>query len=220
MPRRIAPPEEVEAYQRRLERYQRQARVDAALEGCGVPPIHRHANLEDLGAVPEEHRASYQEAVARLRAALAQRPAIAALSGRRGPGKSYMASAIVLDHCRQGRSALFVNLGSYFMELKRCYDGRGDETAVEQRHLTPDLLVLDGAEMTRHTRWEDEKLTRLLVLRFEQMRATVITSNDDPKKLSRRLGESVMSRAMQCNGGIIPCPWPSLRPFNPVQQSA
>jgi len=219
-PRRERTAQEIAEFEERRERRARHEAAVAAFLDSGVPPIHRAARLDNLDGVREPDREAYALAVEKLRAKLDGRhdaetgrkqPMIVVLTGRRGPGKSYMAAAVAIDNCRRARTSRFVDLETLLLELRATFDGDGKKLAVERRYVLPDLLVIDQAEMSKRTDFADRELQRLLWRRYEQLGATVITTNEKPEVVRARLGPSIVDRMHECGGGFIECPWASLR---------
>lgn len=201
-----------EAFEERMRQAAIADRVDAALRGCKVPPLYLKTNLRDLSGVREDVRQRYGIAVGKARAAVDRRPVIVALVGPRGPGKTTIACGLILETCREGRSAKWLDVGDYFDFLKRTYGGNAkrDEIDVETDWLRPDLLAIDKLETAANTPWEDQKLQRLIVKRYENGKRTILVSNDTAAGLELRLGESVWDRLRDC-GRVIQCGWPTLR---------
>jgi DNA replication protein DnaC len=203
---------ERKAFEERMRQAQIADRADAALRACGVPAIYRNTDLSNLSGVQEAARDLYAAAVRQARAAIDRRPVIVALVGPRGPGKTTIACGLILEMCREGRSARWLDVGDYFDFLKRTYgDGaKREEGDVENEWLRPDLLAIDKLETAANTPWEDQKLQRLIVKRYENAKRTILVSNDTAEGLRQRLGESVTDR-LRDGGRVIVCKWASLR---------
>jgi DNA replication protein DnaC len=203
---------EREAFEERMRQAEVNDRAGKALRACGVPTIYLKTDLWNLSGVHAGARSLYAAAVLQARAAIDHRPVIVALVGPRGPGKTTIACGLILETCREGRSARWLDVGDYFDFLKRTYgdNTRREEGDVENEWLRPDLLAIDKLETAANTPWEDQKLQRLIVKRYENARRTILVSNDTADGLRQRLGESVTDR-LRDGGRVIVCKWPSLR---------
>lgn len=199
-------------------------RVEALLNASGVPKLYQRASLTRLeeleaavagGRVTKKEASQYREVVGKITQALirpADRPAIVALLGMRGPGKTWIGCAAVIDHCRAGKSAFYADALDYFSALKETYnrDAKATESCVEAKHLKPDLLVLDEMHERGDTAWEDRMLTRLINKRYQSAKATILISNHDMAQFEIRVGTSISDRISD-GGGVLECQWESLR---------
>lgn len=209
----VAPESERVAFERRQAERDAAVRAEKLAKQSGVPARYRGASLADaLARVPAEVREKYGEAAARL-ARLLERPGIVAMIGPRGPGKTWLGCALVLEFCRRGRAAVRLAAMDYFVELKQTYDARArrDESQVETDYVRPDLVVIDELHERGDTAWEDRMLTRIVNKRYEEGRATVLISNQMLAEFTTRVGPSIAERMNDDEGGVIVCDWPSLR---------
>lgn len=190
-----------------------------------LPPRYAAASLEDWERVPEmvteelgggsrrswDVRRRYQECTRKL-ARLLDAPAMVALLGRRGPGKTHMACALVNAFRSRERHALYLDAMDYFIELQETYDdhARRSQSAVEKKYLAPELLVLDAMEERADTAWNDRMLVRLIDKRYKAELSTVLISNEEVPAFNARVGPSIADR-IRDDGGRIECAWPSLR---------
>ena len=191
---------------------ERRLRVGRLLADSGVPELYAAADLTDLSRVPEAVAARYAEAV-RLLLRLEDAPAIVALLGSRGPGKTHMSCGLVRRFCLAGRPAKYMDAMDYFVAVKETFgrDAKLDQSQVEGRLLKPDLLVIDEVHERGDTPWEDRMLTRLVNKRYVANRATVLVSNQTPKAFKDRVGPSIADRLHDRGGRVVTCEWPSLR---------
>jgi DNA replication protein DnaC len=198
-----APDDEEEAAPVDREKRQMAERLVAA---CGVPRRYAGATLVLLG--PRE----VQQTAANALGDLEHAPGIVALIGTRGTGKTWLACGLVLDFCRAGRRAFYMNAMDYFLELRSTFDdgSKMTQAKVEEKYLRPALLVLDEVHERGDTAWEDRTLTRIVNKRYEAELATVLISNQTPEQFAERVGASIADR-IHDGGGVIRCEWPSLR---------
>jgi DNA replication protein DnaC len=195
-------------YSAREARRQQRARVELAMNRANVPKRFLSASLDEVSELPDDAVAPYRAAVDALRALLSQGVTLA-LVGRRGPGKTHMACALVNAFCRAGRSGVYLHAMDYFQELKKTYGDRSrrDESQVEIDYVRPELLVVDELHERGDTPWEDRMLTRLINKRYENELATVLIANLTPGEFEKRVGTSIVDRT----SGVVVCDWPSLR---------
>ena len=169
----------------------------------GVPL--RHAQTR-VSASPEWVKAAHR-AVAAL-----QQPAMLALIGPRGTGKTQMAVELLREYCRSGRTGVYVRTMDLLIEVRDTY-GEGAmkrEREVMRRYRIPQLLVLDEVQVRGSTEWEQNLLTNLLDTRYSANLSTILVSNLNADAFVKSVGDSIASRLME-TGGIIECDWHSFR---------
>jgi DNA replication protein DnaC len=195
------------------EESRRAGLVQSLISAAGIPRRYEHATLKNeamlLRAVPLEHRQRYLVAAKALREDL-ERPALIALLGEAGPGKTWLACAAVLDACREGRRAEYVETADFFDAVKETYSGVGRESSVIRSFVEPSLLVLDEIEVCAATTWEDQKLNRLINKRYADRKTTILVSNLDAGAFEKRVGLRIADR-FKDDGDVIRCNWGSIR---------
>lgn len=205
-----------EAYAQRQAMRQesdRQRKVERLLLHCGVSARYLAAKLDSFDHLPATVRAVYQKKASSL-IAMSDQPVIIGLVGPRGPGKTYMASAIVLAACRAGRSAKYAVTMDYFQHLKSQYRDGGDSSRIEREYDSPSLLVLDEIQVRGETEWENRTLTNLIDKRYRDLKTTILITNETVDQFMASVGTSVASRITD-GGAVIECNWPSLRGAKP-----
>lgn len=228
MPRAIATPEEISAYDERMDRRRREARIAEANSLHGIPPKYSKVPLEpDWEQLPErinvaddgqrakwsEVREPYSRAFRELTVIEnTQGGAIFALVGDRGPGKTWMSCCLIKRFCADARFAMYCEALDYFVTLRGTYGdrGRGTEIDVEAKYLRPELLAIDAMEEKSETPSQQQMLTRLINKRLVAEKLTLLISNDNGQTLPDRIGRSLADR-LNDGGGMIECTWPSLR---------
>jgi DNA replication protein DnaC len=103
------------------------------------------------------------------------------LCGPTGVGKSFVAQALGVAACRQGRRVLFTKTSALLTDLA---GGRADgswQTRL-RRYLTPDLVILDDFAMREYTVVQAEDLYELISRRYRRG-SLVLTTNREPKDL-------------------------------------
>lgn len=103
------------------------------------------------------------------------------LCGPTGVGKSFVAQALGVAACRQGRRVLFTKTSALLTDLA---GGRADGSwqARLRRYLTLDLVVLDDFGMREYTVVQTEDLYELISRRYRRG-SLVLTTNREPKDL-------------------------------------
>lgn len=177
----------------------------------GVPERYRAARLGDVSLVAEACRDRVSGLVESL-AGLETTPAIIAVLGHRGAGKTHQACALVNHFCSLGRSAVIMSAMSFFLLVRATYraDAAETEDQVIERLVRRDLLVLDELHERGDTPSEDRLLHRLINRRYERLKPTVLISNQTQEQFARQVGESIVDRIRE-GGRIITCGWSSLR---------
>jgi DNA replication protein DnaC len=216
-PRRMP---ELDEWQVRQQEQARAERAKLYFKNCGVWPRYLDARLEDV-ALPRsvltaDEFAKYERARDTL-ATLLERPATLILRGGNGPGKTHLASALVVEFCRKGREARFVTANDFFLSLKSTFGeaGRTQEDVV-RRFRAYDLLVVDEIEVRSDSNWENQQLRDLINARYSMVKSTLILTNKTRDEINGRDGTPYFSAAIRDRirddeGGIVDCNWPSLR---------
>lgn len=130
------------------------------------------------------------------------------LWGPVGSGKTHLAAAILgnwLEHNNFenvtmladgfGKHFLFVQVPDLLDKIRSSYDDRrsdGEDWLEEASEAT--LIVLDDIGAERVTDWVREKLFQLVNRRYNDMRATIVTSNLSPDQLAAHIGDRTVSR--------------------------
>tara|TARA_R100000808_G_scaffold1004_1_gene4801 strand:+ start:2612 stop:3202 length:591 start_codon:yes stop_codon:yes gene_type:complete len=169
--------------------------------------------------------------VATARDALLSGDCLIGLIGPRGTGKTQIATE--LGFCLDRQQAMQDQLDNPHRESweeGRVYQQKyyvlghlldlqketfGNKTL--KHHETPvgiaervDLLILDEVQEVVQTDWQHTTLTRLIDVRYQNMKRTILIGNLTVNGLSAALGDSIYSRMTE-TGIIIPCDWGSYR---------
>ncbi len=172
---------------------------------------YKDAKIESLELLPADVAPGYSIALESLKHLLNE-PAMLAMIGGRGAGKTWMACALVREFCKYGRSAMYLEAMDYFLELQETFDNgcKINSASVERKHIAPELIVLDAMEERADTAWNDRMLVRLINKRYAANKSTLMISNQDAATFKKHIGESIEDR-IRDGGGIILCNWKSLR---------
>ncbi len=120
------------------------------------------------------------------------------LYGMQGRGKTEMACGALRAYIRSGiveeghnrffatKSAKFVSVPEWLMEMRRTYDVRGQsEGDLMESYAGVGTLCLDDLGKGQMTPWAIERIYTLLDLRYREERTTIITSQYDGNGLIR-----------------------------------
>ncbi|MDP9352395.1 MAG: IS21-like element helper ATPase IstB, partial [Chloroflexota bacterium] len=158
----------------------------ARREAEGVARRIRRARFEDVcdlrdfdfGYNPEIPKARLWELAS---GRYLQEQASVLLCGPTGVGKTFVAQALGLEACRQGRRVLFAKTGALLSDLA---GGRADGSWQTRlgRYVSPELLVLDDFAMGEYTPSQTEDLYELVGRRYRRG-SLILTTNREPKDL-------------------------------------
>lgn len=103
------------------------------------------------------------------------------LCGPTGVGKTFLAQALGIEACRQGRRVLFTRASALLTDLA---GGRADGSWQQRfrRYVTPALLILDDFGMREFSVTQTEDLYELVNRRYRRG-SVIITANREPKDL-------------------------------------
>jgi DNA replication protein DnaC len=132
------------------------------------------------------------------------------LGGERGTGKTSAAALLVKEASARGYAAGFHPLAELLVSLRGAYDGAapGDvgsfapehEEQLIDRLCDLDLLVMDDVGAVRATPWVLQQLYVIVNRRYNDQRATVITTHLEREQLAAVLGWGIVSRLVEMTG--------------------
>lgn len=118
------------------------------------------------------------------------------LKGIIGSGKTHIATAILSEVIKKGYSGLYYNVPELLNALRDTYsrDAEEAEARIIDKAADVELLVLDdlGAEST--SGWVRDRLYLIINRRYENLKATIVTTNLDEGELRQQVGERIVSR--------------------------
>ncbi len=114
--------------------------------------------------------------------------------GPTGVGKTFVAQALGVAACRQGRRVLFSKTTALLADLA---GGRADGSWQPrlQRYLSPDLLILDDFAMREYTLLQAEDLYELVSRRYRRG-SLILTTNREPKDLYALFPNPVLAEGL------------------------
>lgn len=160
----------------------------------------RHQNFLPKDSKSKEWTKIYEATKGRI-----DTDAILAFLGQRGCGKTQMGSCLI-GYCCQSleRPAKYAKASDIFTEIRGAMkDKETSESASIKKYVAPYLLVIDAYELrTPDSDFEARMITLLIDKRYDDLKPTIIISNDSPELFERQIGASVSSRIVH-TGGIV-----------------
>ena len=194
----------------------RRLAIRTQLKEAGVPPRFMTATLESFAAqgpvqqgvlkAAMRYAADFSEALCAGRCL--------AFVGPPGTGKTHLAVGILREVLAQGYSGLLTTVGDYVREIKdHCWSRERQltESAVIARYRAPDLLIVDEVGVQFGSRTEENLIFTLINKRYEDLKPTLVVSNELEEGLEMYLGPRTFDRLKDGGGLIIPFPWESFR---------
>ena len=142
------------------------------------------------------------------------------LVGPRGTGKTMMATRACMSVAQgiantgsEQTGCKYTTAMDLYLTIKETYDdqARLSEKAALALYTKPRVLVIDEVQERARSEWEQRLLTLIVDKRYSDgAKDTIIIGNLKPEELTRELGPSIMSRAVE-TGKILVCDWPSYR---------
>jgi DNA replication protein DnaC len=192
------------------QRDEHEALVRRLLRDAGIGLRHRDAGFDNFLVT-----AATRPVVEACQAFVEDFPADGTgltLGGPPGTGKTHLAVAITRGLIQRGHPAVLVNVPGFLLTARGTFAADQPHRFEDMLHLLTrcDHLVLDDLGRERQTEWAQETLYLILNARYEDRRATSITTNLDLDSLRRRLGEPILDRLAETNRAFW-CQWPSQR---------
>jgi DNA replication protein DnaC len=125
------------------------------------------------------------------------------LTGGVGTGKTALAMIVSKAAIDAGRSVAVYSCPRLLSVIRESIDS-GGVLAFLDRIAAVDLLHIDDLGAEHRTEWVLEQLYTIINTRYEDERATVITSNLEPEQLAEQLGERIVSRLEGMCGEPLP----------------
>lgn len=132
------------------------------------------------------------------------------LTGERGCGKSQMAASLIRVAIENNITAYYRKTMDFFMAIKETYKTDATEREVIRDYQAPGLLVLDEIQVRGESEWENNLLTHLVDLRYDDKKSTILIGNVPLEKVRTQIGDSIYSRMLE-TGGVINCTWKGFR---------
>lgn len=158
-----------------------------------IPPRHAGATLTDFDP-------KVQQGVNGWFAQMS--PGTLFLAGAPGTGKTRLAWAIGLAALHEGYEGVLVVDYVGLLNDLRSGVRDGGVGAVVDRCAKAEVLIVDDIGASSGSEWSSEQFGRIIDIRWEFMRRTVVTTNLTKDALEREIGERAADRLAQGNRSI------------------
>lgn len=166
-----------------------------AIKQSGIPVRYADAEISDFPVSDEIIQVRQWAAIQAFRPSLL-------IWGDIGTGKTHLAAALLREIIESDRSGYFISTIDLIDRIRQSFgngDGIGD--ALLDRVKKEPVAVLDDLGAEKITDWVSDRLLAICNARYNDMLATVITSNYRPDVIAEHIGEPngerIMSRLMQ-----------------------
>lgn len=137
--------------------------------------------------------------------------------GSPGTGKTHLAIGLLSHILEKGGTGLYTTVMSMLGRIKDTFHKNADETEAKviESFRSVDLLVIDEVGKSVDSNYEHSQFFRILDLRYQDLKPTVIVSNLKPSDLRAFLGEAVADRMTEAGGKVLMFDWASQRNKRP-----
>ena len=187
-------------YERRQAELQQRDRVARCIDQSGLPA--RHVDTAELTGdewIKARHAAS---------AAIGCGDGVL-LWGKRGTGKTQIATECGRDFTEQGRSVCYLKAGEMFRLCREAMQANRESLQVS-RYKRVALLIVDEAHVRVDTDYEDRILMEIVDARYDACKPTILITNQNKADAAKSLGPSIVSRFYE-SGVVVECNWQSYR---------
>lgn len=124
------------------------------------------------------------------------------LMGPCGVGKTHLAVAALKGIVKRGFAGIFFDFRELLKEIQDSYnpESQSTEMSVLKPVLKTDVLVLDDVGSSKPSAWALETVGHILNTRYNERRATVVTTNYLDKELADRMREQPTARIVFPSG--------------------
>jgi DNA replication protein DnaC len=202
------------ASKKALEEHDKRAKVAGILKAAAIPPRFVNRTFENYHADGVQQKAldtskryaeNFPECLEAGRSLM--------FVGKPGTGKTHLAIAIANAIMQQGYTALFTSVIQATRRVKECYRAGASKTESEviTSFSVPDLLILDEVGVQFGTDTERMIIFEIINCRYENLKPTILISNEDESGLKTYIGERVFDRMLENKGGVLVFDWGSYR---------
>lgn len=131
--------------------------------------------------------------------------------GRPGTGKTHLACATAKELTRKGYTALFTSVQRMIRSIRDTWGSDVSENAAIARFTDIDFLVLDEVGVQSGSDNEAQLLFAVLNDRYENMRPTLLISNENTLSFKAYVGERIYDRLRENGGRAFIFDWDSYR---------
>jgi len=163
--------------------------------GTDVPMRHRDMELDDNKC--PKWNASYE-----LLKSMYDRNGLIGVAGTRGSGKTQACAIVIAMNSSKKRIGLYTKAHEVFLSIRDAQNNGGSLMKAFDSFVSPHLLVIDAFQVRAETEFEFRTLVTIIDKRYDEMKPTILISNDSPQALLDSIGDDGRSR-MKEGGGII-----------------
>lgn len=194
---------------------ERQRLAAARLRAAGIPPRYADSTLWNWQHGLDQQRRCWQWArdYASTFEAGIESGRSGIFLGAPGTGKTHLGIGLLRHVVEKGGTGLYVTAMSMLGRIKDTYGRHAHESEAQviEQFASVDLLVVDEVGKQLDSNYEQAQFFRILDLRYQNLRPTLLVSNLPAKALRDFLGESVVDRMREAGGRICVFDWASQR---------
>lgn len=95
-----------------------------------------------------------------------------------GRGKTYMTACVLKELLKRNEQCLFTSFFDIYEELKECYRRKLSTKPIVEKYIGYKFLFIDDFGKERFTEWANEIVFQIINKRYNQMRPTILSSNN------------------------------------------
>ncbi|EFS7178398.1 ATP-binding protein [Escherichia coli] len=183
----------------KINRVNRQLRVEKILNRSGIQPLHRKCSFANYQVQNEGQRYALSQAKS-IADELMTKCTNFAFSGKPSLGKNHLAAAIGNRLLKDGQTVIVVTEANVISTLHASYDDGQSGEKFLREVCEVDLLVLDEIGIQHETKNEQVVLHQIIDRRTVSIRSVGMLTNLNYEYMKTLLGEIIMDR-MTMNGG-------------------
>lgn len=191
------------------------AMVAALVRSAGIPERFKESTLWNWSHAMDQQRRVWEWArqwVGALDIAL-QTGRSAVFAGAPGTGKTHLAIGMLRHVVEKGGTGLYVTVMGMLGRIKDTYNSNATETEakVVEQLASVDLLVMDEVGRSLDTNYESAQFFRILDLRYQRCRPTVLVTNLTRDAFIKFVGDAMADRLRESGGALMVFDWASQR---------
>jgi DNA replication protein DnaC len=161
----------------------------------GVPQRHRLLEADDNKC--ELWQKSYDQLKT-----MYDNKGLIGVTGNRGSGKTQASAIIIAMNSSKKKRGIYTKVHEIFLSIRDSQTSGRSLMSTFDSYVKPHLLVIDAFQVRSETEFEFRTLISILDKRYDEMKPTIIISNDSPQALLESIGDDGRSR-MKEGGGIV-----------------